>query len=157
MPIKPKKRIGKHSGTGGPRYCQPPGKSGCSTSAQTARVVFADATCRDGAAGTGGAAERRAPCAAVTCGGAFFGATIAGVSAGGIFVTPTSTGGALAGAAADGGIVAVTRGGGAAAGGGIAAVTRGDGAVAAGGAADATDSTTAGGCAREISLAGGDA
>jgi len=72
IPIKPKKRIGRHPGTGGPRYCQPPGKSGCKTSAQTARVVFDEATCRDGGAGIGGVTERRVSRPAVACGGAFF-------------------------------------------------------------------------------------
>lgn len=137
MPIKPKKRIGKHCGTGGPRYCQPPGKSGCRTSAQTDRVVLAEATCRDD--DVGGTAERRASCGTVGYGAVFFGEAAAGVRTGGIFATATSTGGALSGAMAGGGIVAVARG---------------DGAVAAGGAADATTAT---GCACEISLAGGDA
>src|SRR5215469_15392167 len=72
IPIKPKKRIGRHPGTGGPRYCQPPGKSGCKTSAQTARVVFDEATSRGGDGGIGGVTGRRISCAVVARGAAFF-------------------------------------------------------------------------------------
>src|SRR5579872_5863414 len=137
MPIKPKKRMGRHPGTGGPRYCQPPGKSGCKTSAQTARVVFTEATCRAGAGI--GVTGRRIACSTAVRGGVFFGCAVVTVPIGGIFADAPATDSVPVGAAADGG---------------RAAGAPGDGAAAGGGSADAT---TAAGRVRKVSFTGGDA